>query len=66
MVAAAKPSEAAMWKFVFILLVTALSLLIAQLIANPPVIQTRVGIVGVSGVSVGVEAPALAYAGVRG
>ncbi len=63
MVAAAKLSEAAMWKFVFILLVTALSLLIAQLIANPPVIQTRVG---VSGVSVGVEAPALAYAGVRG
>jgi hypothetical protein len=52
-----------MWKFVFILLVTALSLLIAQLIANPPVIQTRVG---VSGVSVGVEAPRLAYAGVRG
>jgi len=56
----------AMWKFVFILLVTALSLLIAQLIANPPVIQTRVGVSGVGGVSVGVEAPRLAYAGVRG
>jgi hypothetical protein len=49
-----------MWKIVFILLVTALSLLIAQLIAEVPVIQTRVG------VSVGVETPALAYAGVRG
>jgi hypothetical protein len=52
-----------MWKFVFILLVTALSLLIAQLIANPPVIETRVGVSGVGGV---IEAPALAYAGVRG
>lgn len=49
-----------MWKFVFILLVTAASLLIAQLIADAPIIQTRVG------VSVGVEAPPLAYAGVRG
>jgi len=45
-----------MWKFVFILLVTAASLLIAQLIADAPIIQTRVG----------VETPALAYAGVRG
>jgi hypothetical protein len=61
--AAAKPSEAAMWKFVFILLVTALSLLVAQLIADAPIIQTRVG---VSGASVGAEAPRLAYAGVRG
>jgi len=52
-----------MWKFVFILLVTAASLLIAQLIADAPIIQTRVG---VSGVSVGVETPALAYAGMRG
>jgi hypothetical protein len=49
-----------MWKFAFILLVTALSLLVAQLIADAPIIQTRIG------VSVGVEAPALAYAGVRG
>jgi hypothetical protein len=49
-----------MWKFVFILLVTALSLLVAQLIADAPIIQTRIG------VSVGVETPALAYAGVRG
>jgi hypothetical protein len=52
-----------MWKFVLVLLVTALSLLAAQLIADAPIIQTRVG------VSVGIEAPAtpgLAYAGVRG
>jgi hypothetical protein len=55
-----------MWKFVFILLVTAASLLIAQLIADAPIIQTRVGVSGVSGVGVGAEAPALAYAGVRG
>ena len=32
-----------MWKFVFVLLVTALALLVAQLIADAPVIQTRVG-----------------------
>jgi hypothetical protein len=32
-----------MWKFVFVLLVTALAVLIAQLIADAPVIQTRVG-----------------------
>ena len=32
-----------MWKFVFVLLVTAIAVLIAQLIADAPVIQTRVG-----------------------
>jgi hypothetical protein len=35
-----------MWKFVFILLVTALAVLVAQLIADAPVIQTRVGALG--------------------
>ena len=35
-----------MWKFVLVLLVTALAVLIAQLIADAPVIQTRVGAVG--------------------
>ncbi|MGB3021081.1 MAG: hypothetical protein WBB50_03030, partial [Methyloceanibacter sp.] len=53
-----KPSEVAMWKFVLILLTTALAVLVAQLIADAPVIQTRVGVT--------IEAPALAYAGVRG
>jgi hypothetical protein len=48
-----------MWKFVFVLLVTALALLVAQLIADAPVIQTRVG--AVSQVLV-----TYAYAGIRG
>ena len=48
-----------MWKFVFVLLVTALALLVAQLIADAPVIQTRVG--AVSRVQV-----TYAYAGIRG
>ncbi len=47
-----------MWKFVLILLTTALAVLVAQLIADAPVIQTRVGVMA--------ETPALAYAGVRG
>jgi hypothetical protein len=55
----AEASEAAMWKFVFILLVAALAVLIAQLIADAPVIQTRVG------ASVPMQA-IYAYAGVRG
>jgi hypothetical protein len=46
-----------MWKFVFVLLVTALALLVA--LADAPVIQTRVG--AVSQVQV-----TYAYAGVRG
>jgi len=58
--AMAKPSEAAMWKFVLVLLVTALSLLAAQPIADAPIIQTRVG------GTAGADAPAFAYAGVRG
>jgi hypothetical protein len=32
-----------MWKFVLVLLITALAILVAQLIADAPVIQTRVG-----------------------
>ena len=47
-----------MWKFVFVLLVTALALLVAQLIADAPVIQTRVGAAA--------ETPALMYGGIRG
>ena len=48
-----------MWKFVFVLLVTALAILVAQLVADAPVIQTRVG--AASQVQV-----TYAYAGVRG
>jgi hypothetical protein len=48
-----------MWKFVFVLLVTALALLVAQLIADAPVIQTRVG--ATSQVQI-----TYAYAGIRG
>ena len=48
-----------MWKFVFILLVTALAVLVAQLIADAPVIQTRVG--DASQVQV-----TYAFAGIRG
>jgi hypothetical protein len=32
-----------MWKFVLVLLLTAIAILIAQLVADAPVIQTRVG-----------------------
>jgi hypothetical protein len=48
-----------MWKFVFVLLITALALLAAQLIADAPVIQTRVGALHAVQVT-------YAYAGVRG
>jgi hypothetical protein len=53
------PSEALMWKFVLVLLVTALAVLIAQLIADAPVIQTRVG-------AAMETQTAYAYAGIRG
>jgi hypothetical protein len=48
-----------MLKFVLVLLVTALAVLIAQLIADAPVIQTRVGAAGTVQVT-------YAYAGIRG
>jgi hypothetical protein len=48
-----------MWKFVFMLLVTALALLAAQLIADAPVIQTRVGALHIVQVT-------YFYAGIRG
>ena len=48
-----------MWKFVLVLLVTALALLAAQLIADAPVIQTRVG--AANNVQI-----TYAYAGIRG
>jgi intracellular septation protein A len=48
-----------MWKFVVVLLLTALAVLIAQLIADAPVIQTRVG-------AATQMQTTYAYAGVRG
>jgi hypothetical protein len=48
-----------MWKFVLVLLLTAIAILIAQLIADAPVIQTRVGAASTVQTS-------YVYAGVRG
>jgi hypothetical protein len=45
-----------MWKIVLLLLATAICILIAQLVADAPVIQTRVGAIGTP----------LMYGGVRG
>jgi hypothetical protein len=48
-----------MWKFVVVLLLTAFAILVAQLVSDAPVIQTRVG-------AAGKMQTAYAYAGVRG
>ena len=48
-----------MWKFVVVLLLTALAILVAQLVADAPVIQTRVGAANAAQV-------AYAYVGIRG
>ena len=50
-----------MWKFVLVLLLTAIAILIAQLVADAPVIQTRVGAVSRMQMQV-----TYAYGGVRG
>jgi hypothetical protein len=47
-----------MWKFVLLLLAVALAILVAQLVLDPPVIQTRVGAAA--------ETPALMCGGIRG
>jgi hypothetical protein len=47
-----------MWKIVLLLLATAIGILIAQLVADPPLIQMRVGAAA--------EPQVFAYAGVRG
>jgi intracellular septation protein A len=54
-----------MWKIVMVLLIAALALLMARLVYDAPVVQTRVG------EAIGITAPApvappLMYAGVRG
>ncbi len=48
-----------MWKFVLVLLLTAFAILVAQLVSDPPVIETRVGAVGRC-------RSTYAYAGARG
>ena len=48
-----------MWKFVVVLLLTAFAILVAQLVSDAPVIQTRVG--------AAMETQTVyAYAGIRG
>jgi hypothetical protein len=59
LIAAPKPFGGRHVKFVFTLLVTALAVLVAQLIADAPVIQTRVGALGEMQVT-------YAFAGIRG
>jgi hypothetical protein len=54
-----------MWKFVMVLHIAALAILMARLVYDAPVVQTRVG------EAIGITAPApvmppLMYAGVRG
>jgi intracellular septation protein A len=51
--------EAVMWKFVVVLLLTAVAILVAQLVSDAPVIQTRVG-------AAMQMQTTYAYAGVRG
>jgi hypothetical protein len=46
-----------MWKMVLVLLATALFILIAQLVFDPPLIQMRVG---------APEMPSLIYGGIHG
>jgi hypothetical protein len=48
-----------MWKFVVVLLLTALAILVAQLVSDAPVIQTGVGAANAAQVI-------CAYAGIRG
>ena len=48
-----------MWKFVVVLLLTAFAILVAQLVSDAPVIQTRVGAAAQMQIT-------YAYAGVRG
>ena len=47
-----------MWKIVLVLLAAAIGILIAQLVLDAPVIQTRVGAAA--------ETPALMYGSMRG
>jgi hypothetical protein len=57
-----------MWKIVVVLLLTALAILLARLVYQAPVIQTRVGMLAVmtrSGAPAPLTPP-LMYAGVRG
>ena len=56
-----------MWKIVVVLLLTALAILLARLVYEAPVIQTRVGTLAsqMQGGAPAPLVPALMYAGVR-
>ena len=54
-----------MWKIVVVLLLTALAILVARLVYDAPVIQTRVGELTGTAAPAPV-APPLMYAGIRG
>ena len=53
-----KPSAVVIWKIELVLLAAAIGILIAQLVLDAPVIQTRVGAAA--------ETPALMYGGIGG
>jgi hypothetical protein len=57
-----------MWKIVVVLLLTALAILLARLVYEAPVIQTRVGMLAAELLdpSPAPLAPPLMYAGIRG
>ena len=57
-----------MWKIVVVLLLTALAILLARLVYEAPVIQTRVGelAAGLLAPAPAPLAPPLMYAGIRG
>jgi hypothetical protein len=57
-----------MWKIVVVLLLTALAILMARLVYEAPVIQTRVGMLAAEMLAPAPAplAPPLMYAGIRG
>jgi hypothetical protein len=56
-----------MWKIVLVLLLTALAILVARLVYDAPVVQTRVGAaMEIFGGAPAPLAPPLMYAGIRG
>jgi len=57
-----------MWKIVVVLLLTALAILLARLVYEAPVIQTRVGMLAAALLAPAPAplAPPLMYAGIRG
>ena len=54
-----------MWKFLAILLLTVTVILLARLVYNAPMVQTRIGQGGIERVA-NAETPPFMYAGIRG